>query len=53
MEYKKAEYTIKQESILATERDRKVFFEAILNPPLPNNALMEAAQRFKSYKSKK
>lgn len=50
----KAEQIIeKHELVLATERDRQLFFEAIENPPLPNKALMEAAQRYKNYVTKK
>ncbi len=32
--------------ILENEKDRKVFFEAILNPQEPNNSLKKAALRF-------
>ncbi len=46
----KAETIIeKHETILATERDRKVFFEALENPPkLSNNKRMvDLAERYK------
>ena len=39
----------KHNTILSTERDRKVFFEAILNPPAPSKSLMDAAQTFKEF----
>jgi uncharacterized protein (DUF1778 family) len=34
--------------ILASERDRNIFFDAIFSDQAPNQALKEAAQRFKS-----
>ena len=36
------------ERILASERDRNVFFDAIFADQAPNQALKEAARRFKS-----
>lgn len=46
----KAESIIeKHETILASERDRKIFFEALDNPPKlnKNKALIAAAQKYK------
>lgn len=46
----KAESVIeKHETILASERDRKVFFEALANPPKlsKNKAMVAAAQKYK------
>lgn len=36
------------EQILATERDREVFFEAVFSDQKPNENLVEAAKRYKS-----
>lgn len=36
----------KNEAILASERDAELFFEAVMNPPKPNEALINA---FKEY----
>lgn len=36
----------KHHSILASQKDREVFFEAMMNPPQPNDALKKAALRF-------
>jgi uncharacterized protein (DUF1778 family) len=33
-------------AILASERDRKVFFDAVVNPPKPNKSLKEAAKQY-------
>lgn len=35
------------ETLLASQRDREVFFEALMNPPEPNEKLMSAAQKYK------
>lgn len=32
---------------LASKKDREIFFDAIMNPPKPNNALKKAASRYK------
>lgn len=32
----------KHEQILSSERDKKVFFDALMNPPAPNEALKKA-----------
>ena len=40
-------------SILANEKDKEIFFEALINPPLPNNALKEAGLLYKSLVTKK
>ena len=34
-------------SILASERDRELFFDALMNPGSPNQNLQEAAERYK------
>jgi len=34
-------------TILASERDRKIFFDALTNPPKPNDSLKAAAKRYK------
>lgn len=38
-----------QEAIILSERDRKVFLEAFLNPPEPNNAVKAAVERYKQF----
>lgn len=37
------------EAILASERDKKVFFDAVMNPPNPNQRLQDAAKRYKEF----
>jgi len=39
-------------AILASERDRHVFFEALTNPPRPNKDLIEAAKSYRKAVSK-
>jgi uncharacterized protein (DUF1778 family) len=34
-------------AILASEKDKQVFFDALLHPPLPNKALTKAAKAYK------
>lgn len=36
-----------QEKILMSKRDQEVFFDAILNPPEPNDALKEALKSYR------
>jgi uncharacterized protein (DUF1778 family) len=39
--------------ILATERDRNIFFDTLMNPPKPNQALKKAFKKYnESLKSK-
>jgi uncharacterized protein (DUF1778 family) len=40
-------------AILATDRDRKLFFDALVNPPKPNKALKEAAKHYQKQASAK
>ncbi len=43
----------KHNAILASENDKKVFFDAIINPPKPNKNLIVAAKKYqKLVKSK-
>ena len=37
----------KHNAILASEKDRKVFFELVANPPKPNQELLKAARNYK------
>jgi uncharacterized protein (DUF1778 family) len=37
----------KHDKILASKRDKEIFFNELLNPSKPNNALKEAAARYK------
>lgn len=39
------------DKIIATERDRQVFFDAVFGSTRPNQNLVEAAKRYKSKKS--
>jgi len=43
----------KHNSILASETDKKIFFDALINPPKPNAALKNAASRYKQKVAKK
>lgn len=46
----KAKMIVQQhEAILASERDKKIFFDAIMNPPKPNQRLQDAAKRYKEF----
>lgn len=38
----------KQERIIASNKDREIFFEAIVNPGNPNKELLAAAKEFNS-----
>ncbi len=45
----KAKQIIKEkEAIIASERDSEVFFDAIMNPPKPNNDLIAAFEEYDS-----
>ncbi len=37
----------KHKQVLSSERDRSIFFDALLNPQAPNDALVRAARRHK------
>ena len=39
--------------ILASEKDKKVFFDALLNPPKPNQSLKKAMKRYNEMLDKK
>jgi len=46
----KANTIIQQhDTILASERDRQIFFDALINPPGPNQKLRDAAERYKLF----
>jgi uncharacterized protein (DUF1778 family) len=36
----------KHNAILASKRDQEIFFNALVNPPLPNSNLKKAAKRY-------
>ncbi|GAB4257004.1 MAG: DUF1778 domain-containing protein [Vicingaceae bacterium] len=42
------EILLDQEKILASERDRKIFFDAIFSDIKPNKTLIAAAKKYKS-----
>ena len=49
----KAKSIVEQhEAILVSERDRKIFFDAIMNPPEPSLRLKEAAKRYQKLRKK-
>lgn len=49
----KAEAIIdRHQALLASEQDRKIFFDALLNPPAPNQKLRRAAKRYKAATAK-
>jgi uncharacterized protein (DUF1778 family) len=51
---KQAEEIVSQnDSILTTERDREIFFDAVYGNSSPNQILMEGAQKYKSQSTKK
>lgn len=39
-------------SLFASERDRKIFFDEMMNPSEPNEALKQAAKRYKAFLAK-
>jgi uncharacterized protein (DUF1778 family) len=41
-----------KEQVIASEKDSEIFFDALLNPQKPKNALVKAAKEFKSHFSK-
>jgi len=43
---KAEEIVQKHQSILASKRDQKVFFDAILNPPAPGKKLVAAVKKY-------
>jgi len=46
--YERAQMIIqKSETILASQRDSEIFFNALVNPPEPNEALVSAARQYK------
>lgn len=45
---KAAEIVDRHKTLLASERDREVFFNALLKPPAPNARLRRAAKRHKA-----
>jgi uncharacterized protein (DUF1778 family) len=46
----KATVIIQQHNtILASEKDREIFFDALMNPPGPNQKLRDAAERYKLF----
>ena len=36
-------------TIIASEKDREIFFNAFMNPPGPNQKLRETAERYKEF----
>lgn len=42
----------KSETILSSQRDNAVFFDALVNPPEPNDALRSEASQYKKQNSK-
>lgn len=51
--YERAQMIIqKSETILASQKDKKIFFDALINPPEPNDALISAAREYQKMMSK-
>jgi len=51
--YERAQMIIqKSETILASQRDSEIFFNALVNPTEPNEALVSAAKQYKEMGSK-
>jgi len=51
--YEKAQLIIQQsETFLTSHRDNEIFFNALINPPMPNEALMSAAKQYKEMRSR-
>ncbi|HOY12618.1 MAG TPA: DUF1778 domain-containing protein [Saprospiraceae bacterium] len=48
---KAEEIVAKNDRIIATEKDRQVFFDAVFSNTNPNRNLAEAAKRYKAIKS--
>ena len=40
------------EAVLASARDKKLFFDAVMNPPQPNQRLLDAAKRYKEFNNR-
>ncbi len=40
------EIIAKREQVITSDRDKKVFFETLMNPPQPNIELNEAAENY-------
>ena len=38
----------KMNAVLASKKDKEIFFEAMMNPPQPNDALIKAASTYKT-----
>jgi uncharacterized protein (DUF1778 family) len=36
----------KHDAIIASEKDRKIFFDALIHPPKPNKAMLQAARAY-------
>jgi uncharacterized protein (DUF1778 family) len=51
--YEKAQAIIqKSETVLASQRDNEIFFDALVNPPGLNDALQSAASQYKKQGNK-
>lgn len=42
----------KEERLFGSERDKGIFFEALLNPPTPNEKLVAAYEKYKAISAK-
>lgn len=51
--YEKAQDIIQRsETILVSQKDSEIFFQALVNPPKPNEALKAAARQYKNADSR-
>jgi uncharacterized protein (DUF1778 family) len=53
LQEKAKEIINEKEAILKSEKDAKIFFDAIMNPPKPNKYLKEGFKKYKKLLSKK
>lgn len=49
---KAKEIVSEQEQIIASQHDKEIFFDSLINPPSPNNALQSAKNRYNNLVSK-
>ncbi len=46
VQIKAKEIIEEREKILASQKDREIFFDSLMNPPKPNNALLSAKNAY-------
>jgi|APHig6443718053_1056840.scaffolds.fasta_scaffold566087_1 uncharacterized protein (DUF1778 family) len=53
VQQKADEIVEKHRIFLATEKDQKIFFHAVMNPPAPNKRLLAAVKKYNKLNEKK